>query len=244
VTKMNDELLLQYMSHFAGYGNLHGNYWMIGMEEGGGDTIEEIERRVTIWDESGQNTLEDLKLYHDKIGQTRWFGDQAKLQPTWNKLIRIIHGIKGQSPQTEDIRTYQKTHLGRHDSETCLAELMPLPSPSTRHWLYPQISTLPELRSRESYLRNWGHVRLKMLTQLINTYRPQNVVLYGMGYYQEWWSQLMPSNHKMISIEGVKAYLGSKNGTVFGVSPHPVATGVKNTFFQGLGNAIREIPAY
>ena len=45
---MNDHLLTQYMSHFAGYGNLDGDYWMIGMEEGGGDTIEDVERRVAI----------------------------------------------------------------------------------------------------------------------------------------------------------------------------------------------------
>ena len=238
---MNDNLLLQYMSRFAGYGNLDGDYWMIGMEEGGGDTIEDIVRRVTIWEESGQKTLEDLKLYHDKIGVTRWFGSQAKLQPTWNKLIRIIHGIKGLNPQTEDVRTYQKRYLGRFEGETCLAELMPLPSPSTNHWLYPSISSLPELQSREDYLRHWGPIRLQMLTKLITTHRPKNVVFYGIGYYQDWWSWLMPASHEAITIEGVKAYIGGSEGTVFAVSPHPVATGVKNTFFHGLGGAMREM---
>ncbi|RLA40359.1 MAG: hypothetical protein DRR42_25970 [Gammaproteobacteria bacterium] len=237
---MNDDVLLRYMSHFAGYGNLDSDYWMIGMEEGGGDTIENIEKRITIWEESGQNTLEDLKLYHDKIGVTRWFGSQAKLQPTWNKLIRIIHGIKGLTPNTEDVRTYQKTHLGRSNGETCLAELMPLPSPSTNHWLYPRISSLSELRTRKDYMRHWGPIRLQILANLINIHRPKNVVFYGSGYYQDWWSQLMPENHKAITIEGVKAYLGEDEGTVFSVSPHPVATGVKNTFFHGLGSAMQE----
>jgi len=236
---INDDLLVQYMSRFAGYGNLDGDYWMIGMEEGDGNSTGEIERRITIWEEGGQNTLEDLMLYHDKIGETRWFGNQAKLQPTWNKLIRILHGIKGLSPQTEDIRTYQKTRLGQFDGETCLAELMPLPSPSTNHWLYPRISALPELRSRESYLRHWGPVRLQSLAKLINTHQPKYVVMYGTGYYQEWWSQLMPANHQVISIDGVKAYMGDKNGTVFAVSPHPVATGVKNTFFYTLGTKMK-----
>jgi len=238
---MNDHLLTQYMSQFAGYGNLDGDYWMIGMEEGGGDTIEDIERRVAIWEESGQITLEDLKHYHDKIGVTRWFGSHAKLQPTWNKLIRIIHGIKGLTPTTEDVRTYQKNHLGRLDGETCLAELMPLPSPSISHWLYQNISSLPELRSRDEYLQHWGHIRLQTLAKLINTHQPKYVVFYGAGYYQEWWSQLMPANHKAVIIEGVKAYIGDGEGTVFSVSPHPVATGVKNTFFHGLGNAMRKV---
>ena len=240
MTRLNDDLLLQYMSHFAGYGNLDGDYWMIGMEEGGGDSIEDIERRIAIWEQGGKNTLEDLKLYHDKLGETRWFGNQARLQPTWNKLIRIIHGIKGRSPQTEDIREYQKTQLGNHDGETCLAELMPLPSPATKHWLYSKVSDIRGLKSRESYVRNWGRIRLQSLTELINTHRPKNIVFYGAGHYQQWWSQLMPANHEMISIDGVKAYLGTRSGTVFAVSPHPVATGVKNSFFHDLGNAMRE----
>lgn len=238
---MNDNLLMQYMSCFMGYGNLNGDYWMIGMEEGGGDTAEEIERRVAIWEESSHNQLEDLKHYHDKIGVTQWFGSRAKLQPTWNKLIRIIYGIKGFSPQTDDIREYQRTQLGRFNGETCLAELMPLPSPSSNHWLYPEISALPELKSRKSYLRHWGPVRLKILSRLIARHQPKHVVCYGMGYYRDWWSQLMPANHKAISIDGVKAYLGEKDGTTFAVSPHPVAPGVRNTFFHGLGRAMSAV---
>lgn len=48
---MNDVLLQQYMSKFAGYGNLDGDYWLVGMEEGGGNSIEEIERRINLWKE-------------------------------------------------------------------------------------------------------------------------------------------------------------------------------------------------
>ena len=240
---MNDDLLLQYINRFAGYGNLDGNFWMIGMEEGGGATTEDIEERIGAWEENGQQTLEDLKLYHDRMGETRWFGEQAKIQPTWNKLIRIIHGIKGLTPQTEDIRTYQKNHLGRHYGETCLAELMPLPSPSTGDWLFSGISSLSGLSSREEYLRFWGGVRLQALATLINKYRPRYIVYYGLGYYQKWWSHLMPANHKEISIDGVSAYMGEKGGTVFAVSPHPVTTGIENTFFNGLGRTMREARA-
>ena len=235
---MHDNLLVQYMLRFAGYGNLDGDYWMIGLEEGGGNTVEEIERRLAIWEESGQNQLEDLKHYHDKIGVKRWFGSRAKLQPTWNKLIRIIYGIKDLSPQTDDIREYQRTQLGRFNGETCLTELMPLPSPSSNHWLYADISALPELKSRKSYLHHWAPIRFHMLSKLISKNRPKFVVYYGMGYYQDWWSQLMPANHKTIHIDGVKAYLGENEGAVFAVSPHPVATGVKNTFFHELGRAM------
>ena len=33
---LDDKLLESYMKTFFGYGNLHADYWFIGMEEGGG----------------------------------------------------------------------------------------------------------------------------------------------------------------------------------------------------------------
>jgi hypothetical protein len=44
----NDPLLQDFMSSFYGYGNFQGAYWFIGMEEGGGDSFEEVSRRLAI----------------------------------------------------------------------------------------------------------------------------------------------------------------------------------------------------
>jgi len=35
------------VNNVATAANLEGDYWMIGMEEGGGDNIAEIEKRIT-----------------------------------------------------------------------------------------------------------------------------------------------------------------------------------------------------
>ncbi len=37
---LDDALLEAYMDGFYGYGNLAGPYWFIGMEEGGGDSLD------------------------------------------------------------------------------------------------------------------------------------------------------------------------------------------------------------
>jgi hypothetical protein len=43
----NDQLLSHFMQTFYGYGNYQGDYWFIGMEEGGGDTWAEVQQRLT-----------------------------------------------------------------------------------------------------------------------------------------------------------------------------------------------------
>ena len=43
---LNDKTLESYIHNFYGYGNPRAPYWFIGMEEGGGEDIQNIERRV------------------------------------------------------------------------------------------------------------------------------------------------------------------------------------------------------
>lgn len=46
---VEQQLLKTFMSRFYGYGSWSAKYWFIGMEEGGGDSEEEIERRMMTW---------------------------------------------------------------------------------------------------------------------------------------------------------------------------------------------------
>ena len=57
--KFNDSLLADYMGGFWGYGNLSGDYWFVGMEEGGGDSFEEVNQRISQWNKRGRNSFED-----------------------------------------------------------------------------------------------------------------------------------------------------------------------------------------
>jgi hypothetical protein len=51
---IDDILLEEFINNFYGYGNYHGKYWFIGMEEGGGNSIEEINRRLASWNTRGR----------------------------------------------------------------------------------------------------------------------------------------------------------------------------------------------
>ena len=71
--KFNETLLSEYMEQCFGYGNLDGDYWFVGMEEGGGNSFEEVNRRIRSWAERGKRELEDLFEYHKEIRIEKWF---------------------------------------------------------------------------------------------------------------------------------------------------------------------------
>src|SRR5438093_6988758 len=92
---LDDERLEAFANHFYGYRSYTGKYWFVGMEEGGGDSFEEVEKRLAIWEQRGGCELEDVAEYHIALGITHPFSTTAKLQPTWSKLIRVLLSAKG-----------------------------------------------------------------------------------------------------------------------------------------------------
>lgn len=65
---LNESDLKDFMSNFYGYGMLNSDIWMIGMEEGGGNSIEEIQASLKYWVEGGRCITEDVAEYHEKFG--------------------------------------------------------------------------------------------------------------------------------------------------------------------------------
>ncbi len=45
-----DDLLNAYMTGFYGYGSPSAPFWFIGIEEGGGASLHEVERQIRCWD--------------------------------------------------------------------------------------------------------------------------------------------------------------------------------------------------
>src|SRR5258708_2448937 len=138
---LSPDLLAAYMHTFYGYGAWAAKYWFVGMEEGGGDSLEEIERRITVWHDRGRRDLEDLRDYHLAIGVPRYFEAKAKLQRTWRALLRVVLTAQGARVDADSLRTYQSNLLGRLpatlNADTALIELLPLPAPAKRApWLY------------------------------------------------------------------------------------------------------------
>lgn len=233
-------LIVPFMNSFYGYGNYQGYYWFIGMEEGGGNDCNEIDKSLCAWGKLGQPELADLYQFHHLISIIHFFQPPVKLQKTWAKLIRILLCIQGKSPSIQDIRDYQSAYLGRSDAETCLLELLPLPSPSINHWIYSDCFDLPELSDRKKYECHYIPQRKAHFQQQISQYKPKLVIFYGTKYLHYWQCIV---NIPLIYCSSLGIHVGCNDHTVFIVIKHPVARGVPNTYFDQVGQIARQLLA-
>ncbi len=236
---MDDHLLDAFIKGLYGFGNLGAPYWFIGLEEGGGNSLEEIELRISVWEELGRPQVADLLDYHKKIGILKFFEKPIKLQTTWNKLIRIYIAATGRKADLDLVKKIQACKLGRRDGDTCLLELFPLSSPSTGKWLYSEISNLHYLKSRKIYREEIGPDRIRILRALISEYNPKCVIFYGLtSIYRMYWNQIAKNSMKKTDLKNL---FSSKNdSTLFVNILHPAAKGVKNIYFEQVGNFIRK----
>ena len=237
---LDDTVLTKFMNTFYGFGNYAGDYWLVGMEEAGVRTFNDIQKRLYQWQQSGSSELENLPTHGYAMGWgNRYFGDNPKWQPTWGKLIRLILTAQGQvGLNTSNIKHFQKEHLGQHNCNHCLIELFPLPAQSTRHWIYTQHSKLPFLESRKRYLDHLAPSRIKHIQQRIEKHQPKAVIFYGWSY-RDWWQEI--AKRPFTKHENPKWLTTISNNTQYYVIDHPVATGVTNNYFEQIGTIIRRV---
>ena len=237
-----DDILLQsFIYNFYGYGTYNARCWFIGMEEGGGNSFTEVDRRLSIWNGRGGKELEDVAGYHIELGMPEFFSEVPKLQTTWNKLIRILLSAEGQDPTTDQVRDYQKSSLGRSHGDTCLLELLPLPSPSTGHWMYATHSALPYLSNRDTYRGRLSESRADHIRQRIQENAPGVVVFYSLNQeYQHWWRYI--AGIEFNSLDELRLYWGEDANTLFLITKPPAAKGVTNQYFHDIGHFIAVHP--
>lgn len=230
---LNDELLTEFAENFYGYGNYQAPYWFLGMEEGGGNSVDEINLRFSAWADRGKNELEDVAEYHCAIGIPELFSGKPKLQNTWNKQIHVLFGLKNQAIETEFVRNYQRDSWGRNDSENCILELFPLPSPSTGDWIYGKKSFLLTLRNRDIYRETYLPNRIEHIQKRVEEYNPKVVFIFGVTYVPYW--------EKLVGVsffEDSGLLQTTVGKTKFVVLQHPVAHGVTNEYFYNAGQVV------
>ncbi|MDQ3930703.1 MAG: hypothetical protein M3328_16350 [Chloroflexota bacterium] len=240
---LDPSVVESYIERFYGHGSYEARYWFIGMEFGGGGTLDEVVNRLQGWYRRGGKELEDLGPEGVGAG-SRWFRPPYALQPTWAKLIRIALTADGQPSDRESVRRYQRDQLGRQGGLDCILELLPLPSPGLGHWkFYPELANkypqLAYLRNRETYTNHVAPMRIAHLKARIEEHRPWAVVFYGSGY-RHWWQQIARVEFNLAPFE--RALLAHSDGTLFIVMQHPTARGISTDYFDAIGRFIAETP--
>ncbi len=234
---LDDKLLVEFMLRFYGYGTFSAPIWFVGMEEGTGNSLDELGRRLTTWDQRGRHVLEDVAGYHEAMGITRPWHEPVVLQKTWGRLIRVLLSSQGLSPTKQQVKAFQRDTWGRRNTDTCSLELLPLPSPSLSQWLYSSFSTLPYLTSRRTYEQHISPTRLQHLQALIAQHQPTAVVFYGKTYLKYWQAI---AGGVMQRDEVADFSIGRQDNTTYIAMQHPNTRvrGITNAYFDSVGQRL------
>ena len=195
----------------------------------------------------------NLKKHHKKIIPQYFFKNKNEkiiLQPTWSKLIRLKLSYENKNiSNNEEIRDIQAKKWGIENSDHALIELFPLPSPNRSVWYYSKWTDLEYLKTREKYYEFVSGKRIEFIKNKIKEYKPKIVVLYSASNIK-YWNKLVEkdirkkaermeiehSNNRKNIIRTLK-----EDSTCFIQTPHPIARGISNEFWEKVGQKIREI---
>jgi hypothetical protein len=221
-----------YCKQFFGYGRWDVPIWFVGLEEAGTGTREELQARLRAWDQRGRLELEDAPSFYPACEQQQWHGEEANLQHTWRRLIRVLLFARGKPVAEEIVLEFQKHTLGASSGQVCLTELFPLAAPSHRQWPYADHEDLPAwMRNRERFMQTLLPGRAAVLRNKIARYHPRAVVfyfwkprLYAKTVAGGEFHPIIPE--KLLGLE--------RNGTAFFVIGHP-AGNYSDDYFDGLG---------
>lgn len=253
---LNNELLEDYIENFYGYGNLNGDYWFVGMEEGGGDEFKEIESKLNQWKLSKNENLLDLYEFHRGIinsknqNQNIYFkGKNSKYQRTWGGLIKVLLSCENKEPNINNIKLFQSNNLGRSDSNNCITEVFPLPSPSVNKFHYCDWSNLPYLKDRLKYKNHIRDKRIEKLHQLIVQHEPKYVIFYSTSpEYIKYWSKISGIDfnslpkvmiHNKDNSTKLYSKFIKKGNTVFCIMHHPTYRAVGNKYLTEVGKKLK-----
>jgi len=244
---MNDResMLVEYSEQFKTQGNRAGDYWFLGIEEGGGGTVEEVESMLAYWDRNGRSEESYINNPERGIIGDTWFergdGTLPKIQKTWGAQIRVLLSMQGKPSEREDVRRYQANCFGTPTGETCLMELLPLPNPGLDRWIYSELSDLDQFRSRDQFIEKYMDTRIERFIELVKFHQPVSVVgvCYGLGQMLE---------KHLSNVSWVKANTGKRPGramigeidnTVVAITYHPnTPMTAPNAWYSQLGQTI------
>ncbi len=256
--KIDKELLEEFMFKFYGYGNLKSDYWFVGMEEGGGNTLDEIAARLKVWESHGKPTLMDNrefhKALHEEMGWKEFEKAWTTYQKTWGGLIKILLSYKnGIHPTVQEVKTFQATELGQRNSNTCIVELFPLPSPGIGkfHDFKSAKIEIDYLQDKDTYRSYLKQDRIDSLRNLIDEHEPKFVVFYSStSGYVDCWNEIRGADDSDFTDEIIIVTKNKKKltarfyktkATCFVIIHHPTSHGVSNEYYKATGKRIKEI---
>lgn len=253
---IESDLLGRYVDGFYGFGNLNARLWLIGLEEGGGLSRNEVLSRLNAWDRLGATPTVDCAKFHRETGDerlVRLVSPPAPRQPTWDTLQRVVWRslFPDQPCDDKSLREWQCSGWGALRGQVGLLELMPLASKNIKpqHWQYAKyFPTVERLKDRPIYRRTVTRERVAGLARLIACRRPQVVAMYGTTATTRWLQVITRVGllHKTTVVQRQAARWSELQvGTMhFLIVKHPTArfkAGEQHRYFGSLTERIKRL---
>ncbi len=238
LTNEEQKTLFRYAESFLGYGDLNAPYWLIGMEEGGGTKLAEIRCRLHAWQKLNYPTVADLLEFHKQAGMAEVV--EQTIQRTWKYLIDLLCAIGGE--ECSNKLEYQRCHLGKYNGNSCLLELLPLPSRNInvqnndkdKPRIYKTCNLYDCIQNKGKYKKHFFPLRTEILKKQIKEHEPQLVVFYGKTYIKHW----KTIADCAFSEQDRCFFLGKNDKTLFAIICHPCARGASQAMFQNCGRKL------
>ena len=220
---------IQRLLKFKGYGNPAGPFWFIGMEEYSDQPLNELARRAGRW-----NEIEDLaeapRPWAPEFKSTL---HQWKTW-TWWIMCKVVGRLSGRPwRDTDFVRCYQSTRLGRKDDETFLTEMLPLPKKDMWDWpfgfLYP---------TRQDYEDAVRPDRIEALRELFTGHEPEYVFCYGKTNWKHYISVFREAEFTPILDGAAQIATVSKSTIVLTAFFTPTIVGKVEAFVERLGHEV------
>ncbi len=234
---LDDATLARYIAGFYGHGSYAAPLWFVGMEFGGGNSVDEICGRIQGWADRGGAELEDMRpgVDHGPPLVPRPPATAAHLGAPHSRHPRRAE--RGQRRHGRRFAPTSAVQLGRTGGRDCLIELLPLPSRNQGTFrFYPEHSRLPYLQTRAAYVDHVAPQRVAHLRARIAEHQPRAVICYGVGF-AGWWREL--AGGAALAPAGDLAVMVAQAGpTLFVQMQHPTAHGVPHRYFDAIGALI------
>lgn len=238
---IDQELVEANIRNFFGYGNPQAKWWFVGMEEHGGESVDESRKRLQVWRELGGKALLDLARFHEaaciNMPHLHTPVNWRKACSAWKRQIHILLAAQGLPCDDEHINE-QFADWGAQVGNTCLIELKPLPCPNWPSWPWPQWCHVEESKTR--FLKRIQTDRCQRIMDMLNASPPPRcVVFYSTGRtFLLLWEKIAGCAFDPVVASGI--YGKKIADTVFVAIPQRHKGGISYRLMTQVGSWIRE----
>lgn len=184
------------LDNHLGYGSTNPRFIIMGLEEGiakaSNSFSDDINENITEsnyqhrWETLINHhqpllDLADYHLAHPDEAEQAWFGDNAKIQKTWQWYCKLFLGLEFGTWLGHDLLEYQKTKLARvNECNNAIIEFLPLPRHNHQAW-YPFMKVEnTEIQNLNSYFTNMiTENRYNLINQFISSDNVEFLLIHG-----------------------------------------------------------------